>query len=269
MILRAREGAVELATLAAWFDFAEQLPATALTIFSETLIPETEWGAADPKVVAATLLIRTVSNFKGAVILTRARHVVEARVLTRCCFENIFYLAELAERGHAFVKEMHDDESKSRKALGELILSEGTPLDAAVKERLRAQLRDINQRAPQARFLNVTEVARGGLVAQSEPLYRQLSRDAAHPTLTSLKRYVGRFIEDGETVRGLDVNPVVSEAEMSQTVDWACVAMIGACVAFNQIAGGTPAGKRLLEIADTWQALSGGSYKEKQEAPCG
>jgi hypothetical protein len=246
----------ENATLAAWFDFAEKLSQVALSILRAAQIPETGWGAADPKVVAAALLIRTNSNFKGVVTLARSRRVVEARVLARCCFENLFYLAELAARGHAFVREMHDDENKSRKALGELILSDGISLDAAVKGRLRAQLRDINRRAPQAKFLNMTEVARGGLLAQSESFYRQLSRDAAHPTFTSLNRYVRRFVEDGEKVRGLDADPVVNDSELSQTMNWACVAIIGACVAANQIVEGTPAGQQLLQIADEWQALS-------------
>jgi hypothetical protein len=125
-----------------------------------------------------------------------------------------------------------------------------------VKERLRAQLSDINRRAPQPKFLNITEVARGGLLAQSESFYRQLSRDAAHPTFTSLNRYVRRFLENGETVRGLDADPVVTDSELSQTLNWACVAMIGACVAANQIVEGTLAGRQLSQIADEWQALS-------------
>jgi hypothetical protein len=160
------------ATLAAWLDFADKLSGIALSILAEATIPETEKGARHPKVIAATLLIRTRSNFIGAVSLTRARRVVEARVLTRCCFENVFYMAELTARGDEFVKEMHDDESKSRKTLGEVILSDGIALDSSVKEKLRAQLREINKRTPQARFLSITEVARGGLLAHSESIYR-------------------------------------------------------------------------------------------------
>jgi Family of unknown function (DUF5677) len=243
--------------LAAWLDFAEKLPGIAFSILGEAEVPETEKGARHPKVIAATLLIRTRSNFSGAIAMTRAQRVIEARVLTRCCFENLFYLAELAARGDEFVMEMHDDESKSRKTLGELILSEGITVDPAVKERLRTQLRDIKARAPQAKFLSITEVARGGLLAHSESIYRQLSRDAAHPTFTSLNRYIRRFEENGQTVRGLDAEPVVNEFEVAQTVNWACVAMIGICVAANQIFEGTPAGQQLLQIADEWQALGG------------
>jgi hypothetical protein len=243
-------------TLTGWLDFADTLPEIALSIFGEAEIPITEKGAGHPKVVAATLLIRTVSNFKGAVALARARRVVEARVLTRCCFENIFYMVELEAKGYAFVRELKDDESKSRKALGERILSQRITLDEAVKDRLTAQLREINRAAPQAKFLSITEVASGGLLAQADLFYRQLSRDAAHPTLTSLNRYLKRYDEGGQTVRALDADPVVNDVELSQTVDWACVAMIGACVGVNQILEGTATGQQLPKIADQWQALS-------------
>ncbi len=168
--------------------------------------------------------------------------MVEARVLARCCFENKFWIAELQARGDAFVKEMHDDESKSRKARGEFILSEGFRLDEQVEQRLRAQLRTIKKRSPQARFLNPRDVAQGGPMAQAYLFYSQLSSDAAHPTMASLNRYIGRFEEDGETVRGFDCDPPVKEVEIAETMDWACLAVIGACVGVNQILEGTPAG---------------------------
>jgi hypothetical protein len=82
--------------------------------------------------------------------LAREGRVVEARVLARCCFENNFWIAELAARGDAFVREMGDDESKSRKARGEFILSEGFRLDEEVEKRLKAQLRTAKKRSPQA-----------------------------------------------------------------------------------------------------------------------
>jgi hypothetical protein len=161
----------------------------------------------------------------------------------------------LLARGDAFVKDMRDDESKSRKARGEFILSEGFRLDEQVEKRLKAQLRTINKRSPQARFLSPKDVARAGPLAQGYIFYSQLSSDAAHPTMASLNRYVGRFEENGETVRGFDCDPPVKESEIAQTVDWACLAVIGACVGVNQILEGTPAGQELLKIADDWQAL--------------
>src|SRR5690348_14484465 len=54
-------------------------------------------GAADPKIVAVLLLIRTLSNFRSTQILLRADRIVEARTVARCCFENLFTIAGLRE----------------------------------------------------------------------------------------------------------------------------------------------------------------------------
>jgi hypothetical protein len=48
--------------------------------------------------------------------------VVEARVLTRCCFENLFTVVKLQEKGSAFVEKMDADRKAIRKARGEFLL---------------------------------------------------------------------------------------------------------------------------------------------------
>ena len=79
---------------------------------------------------------------------TREGLVVEARILTRCCFENSLWIGGLAGHGDEFVRAMFDDEARSRKVRGEFILREAYELDEKVEQRLRAQLRDINKRSP-------------------------------------------------------------------------------------------------------------------------
>lgn len=60
-------------------------------------------------------------------------------------------------------------------------------------------------------------------------------------SILALKRHVVRFVENGEQVIGLDVNPPERGNELSETLDLACNAMIGTCVATNQILGHLPA----------------------------
>jgi hypothetical protein len=240
--------------LAAWLDFAEKLPPVALSILDEAQIPQTECGALHPKAVAAELVIRTVSNFRGVVALARARQVVEARVLVRCCIENTFYLTVLNARGAPFVREMFADARKSHTTLSELYLYDGSTLDAPFKDQLRTQLRELNRGEPEAKFLNITALARGSVFAKLEAFYRTLSADAAHPTILSLNRYIRRFSEEGEV--GLVANPVVNDSELSQTLNWGCIGMISVCVAFNEGVDATPSGQELLPaIADQWEAL--------------
>lgn len=71
---------------------------------------------------ALALLCRTLSNFNGAVLVIEAAMPVEARTLTRCCFENLLWLAEPAAKREDFVEEMVRDEVSSQQAGGNIVL---------------------------------------------------------------------------------------------------------------------------------------------------
>jgi hypothetical protein len=73
--------------------------------------------------------------------------------------------------------------------------------------------------------------------------------------MSSLNRHVGHCKTDGEAL--IDVVPAPKNAEVLTTLDWACNAMLGACVGVNQILGGTLAGQQLGHIAERYQALTG------------
>jgi hypothetical protein len=46
--------------------------------------------------------------------LRKRSHVVEARTMARCCYENLFWIAALATKGEEFVKRMELDAAASR-----------------------------------------------------------------------------------------------------------------------------------------------------------
>jgi hypothetical protein len=79
------------------------------------------------------------------------------------------------------------------------------------------------------------------VLRQSYLIYSKLSGDAAHPSILALKRHLVRFEEDGAQVVGLDLSPPERGTEIVDTIDLACNAMVGACVATNQILGHLPA----------------------------
>jgi hypothetical protein len=97
--------------------FATKLERASERVFESASIwnKEPDAGAADPKIVAVLLLIRTLSNFRGTLILLRTDRIVEARTLTRCCFENLFTIAALREDGQRFVLEMAEDHERAGK----------------------------------------------------------------------------------------------------------------------------------------------------------
>jgi hypothetical protein len=238
----------------AWTKLANAIGQIGLDILGGAPVTVTEKRFAEPKALAIMLMSRTLSNFRGVFILTDADLVVEAQILVRCCFENAFWIAGLHAEGDEFVRKMLQDEMRSRKVRGEWVLSRNFELSEEVEKRLRQQLRSINKRATDPRSLSPKDVALSGLLREGYLIYTHLSSDAAHPTVTSLHRHVGRSEQDGEAL--IEVVPAPKQEEVIQTWDWACNAMLGACVGVNEILGGTPAGLRLKAIADEYQALT-------------
>jgi hypothetical protein len=237
-----------------WTELADTLGQTGLDILAGAPLIRTEERFAEPKVVAIMLMSRTLSNFRGVITLIENGLVVEARVLVRCCLENTFWMAGLRSQGDKFVRQMLHDEVRSRRARGEIVLSKKPHFLEDVEKHLREQLRAINRKWPDAKSLNPKDVALSGLLRDGYLIYSQLSADAAHPTVTSLSRHVGYSETNDEAL--VDVVPVPKDVEVIMTLDWACNAMLGACVAVNEILDGTPAGQKLGQIADRYQALT-------------
>jgi hypothetical protein len=156
---------------------------------------------------------------------------------------------------------MLHDEARSRQARGELALSKGAQLLEHVKERLRAQLRFMKKKWPDAKSLNPKGVAQSGPLADGYIIYSQLSADAAHPSVTSLNRHVGHS-ENGEAI--IEVVPTRNEEEIKMTWDWACNAMLGVCVGVNQILGGTPGRQKLNSLSDRYYALTTQPQAQRQ-----
>jgi hypothetical protein len=227
-----------------WLAFADRLIATVYLIFGEAKIAITERLFGEPKILSLALLCRTVGNFKGVIAMTKARQVVEARILARSCYENLYVMGALIEQGDSFVEAMHRDQIKSFRSQGEFLLDGINPEhigDTDFVDQLRERVKEMKARWPNAHFLNPKEAAKSSVLKSSYLIYSKLSGDAAHPSILALKRHLVRFTENGEEVVGLDINPPERGNEIAETLDLACNAMVGACVATNQILGHLPA----------------------------
>jgi hypothetical protein len=247
-----------------WLKFAEKLPQVGYAIFSGTKISITEKGAADPVVLVITLLARSVSNFKGALAMARAGMVVEARILVRCCFENMFCVDGLVTQGDTFVQEMFYDELTSRKIRRKIILER--PLsDKDFEERLRSHIEQMNEKYPQTKFLTPKHASQKSPLTAAYLFYSQLSSNAAHPSMSALSRHIVRFVENGETIRSVDISPVAKQGEIAHTIDLACHAFIGILVGVNQILGGTSVNDQLNAIVGEYQLLAGVTKSPAQQ----
>lgn len=101
-----------------WRTLAERIYAKGVDVFNGCSVTPSEDGPRDPKVVALTLLARTLSTFDAATMLIENGHVVAARTLARCAHENLFWAAALVKEGKAFVErmELHDAANRMKAA---------------------------------------------------------------------------------------------------------------------------------------------------------
>jgi hypothetical protein len=238
-----------------WDDHADNVVAVAYEFVSQCDNLTSE-RLGDPKVVALTLLSRSLCHFKSVFLLLDAGLVVDARTLTRCIFEDLFWQGRLAERGAEFVKEARADHAKSRQSRGNWVLewigAQGEIQPYA--EGLQEQMDQLRCEFPKRQSIKFADIAKGTL-GGAYLWYRQLSADAAHPSLESLSRHLSKEPDGAHLI---SVEPTPKKAEVDATKEYACQALIGLIVGASQIVGPTEAGKRLSGLFDEFIRLAGG-----------
>jgi len=223
--------------------FSERLLGVAIDTVASSKVEITELGARDPKIVALALLCRTISNFKGAMVMVREDLIIEAQTLTRCCYENLIWIAALRDRGSQFVNDMLNDEAANRKTVGQNTLKlssrAGANSEAADARLLRELIRQSEAQFPDGRKLHVDKTASGTAIELVYATYAQLSLGSAHPTITALGRHLRSELEGNTRHFVIHVVPEVPEKQLLRTMRWACEAFLGVIVACNEMLGGT------------------------------
>ncbi len=240
------------------FTFAQELLDFAIELVAAFAAPPVSPDSSrDPRFVGVTLLCRSITNFRGALVLARDDQPVESRALVRLIFENFFFLAALCDNGVEFVKRMRSDEAANRKTLGELSIQNLS--DAAKNSEpaqiIRTQIRSLLAEFPKPkRFGSVSAVAGETVASRAYISYAVLSMDAAHPSITALRRHLQWEVEGD--IRHLTVNvvPRFRANERLNTVGEACSALLGVCVAFNQLVGGTSKSDALVQLFERFEA---------------
>jgi hypothetical protein len=234
-----------------WIAFSERILACCIEIHKASDVAITEKLFAEPQVLALALLSRSYVTLKGVIALAKEGLAVEARILTRSCFENLFLVAGLIEKGTAFVEEMFNDDARSTLSRGEFVLEDST--GTAMEKKLRQNLDRLKADRPKAKLLNPKTMLKDSVLRKAYLFYSQLSADAAHPSITALKRHVLRIQEDGGWVLGLDMHPAERGAEVADTINMACNAVLGTCVSVNQILGYTTASPLVKELFEAYE----------------
>jgi len=161
----------------------EDLGQLAFKIAGQVDLKITEHKLLDPKLLALGLLCRTLSNFKGAVRLVEERLLVEARVLTRCCFENLFMIGGLYSQGLEFAKAIKADDVAGRR-LRTKFIEENETLFENLSEETRVEMakaQEILRAAAKGSFVKFKDASQIGPFKEIYLAYSQYSGDAATP----------------------------------------------------------------------------------------
>lgn len=244
-----------------WLQLLDRLIDLGVTLHRDTEIPITAKGAADVPVICMAIACRTVGHLKAIREMVTAHQLIEARILTRCCFENLFFVAALVSKKDAFVEQMRDETMAQRKARGQLImqLTKGGG-GANWAKTLQVYLARIEKRALKRARMDPSHVAGLGPMEKSYIYYAQLSADSSHPTLDALGRYITRD-DDGLMI---DINPVRQDKEFADTLAWACEATIGTLVGVNEVVQGTVIVTALEQAMADYHALESAAFPAKK-----
>lgn len=252
------------------FSIAEKLLGIAIDIVGDAKLEVTENTKRDPKLMALALLCRAITNFRGAMVLAREDQVVESRVLTRCCYENLLWIGALRERGADFIQDMVNDETANKRALGELTLKltskAGAKIDDEIAMKLRGHLRYLDKQFPNSKKLHVNEAAAQGVVELAYIEYGRLSLDSAHPSISALRRHIRWVQENNENILTLDIVPPTPPNELIGTVRSACEAILGVSIATNELLGGTRLNEALQSISNEFSEFKSKTASTQTQA---
>ena len=242
-----------------WLAYADRLYAKGVDVFNHSTVMESAAGTKDPKMVGLTLLARTLNTFQATANLLGSGHVVEARTLTRCCWENLFWIAALTRKGDEFVKAMELDDAASRMKRANAMLGwTKTQKDQEFDfvEKLQTFHADMEAKhGKKPGTIQHEKAAIDGGVHGGYNLYRELSGDAAHPSAVSLSRHVTWSDGDNGTFT-VHAKPELDVREVEDTLELLCNAVLGVVVAANQVTEGTDAGEPLNPLAADFKTLS-------------
>jgi hypothetical protein len=192
-----------------------------------------------PKLLAACLLARSVSTARAVGPLIGRGHVVEARMLVRSLFENMFYISRLArDDGSVFARQMQADDHRHRGLLGKVIEA---AMGDEVESRVKEIAEDLLLKSRGEKALNPKSAISGTEIERAYIYYKQLSVDAAHPSITALNRHLVET-EGNEVLR---LKPRIKDGEAMNTAFLASMALLGGCTAANTAFGQTAGGERL------------------------
>ena len=238
---------------ALWFTLAEDINRSAQAIMTSYQIGPGE--TSGQHLFGLLLLIRSLSNFQGGLLMAERGMVVEARTLFRCCFENAFWLGALLKDGDDFINDIMGDEVASTKSKANWLMRDPSRLEFSgpnAPARLQARVAQMEKEWGKVSGQKLEDAAKRGKLADAYLYYKVLSGDAAHPSVSAMNRYV----QLGQNkLTGITCGPFLDE--VSGSLNCGCQAMIAAGVAITEMFNDTEHNKQFASHAAVYAMLNG------------
>ena len=235
-----------------WFLFVEKLNSVGQSLL-HGLNVKIEADGADSDLLAMLLFTRALSNFQGTVLMAERGMVVEARTLARSCLETTFCLVAMIQGKTEFADEFRRASLQSRRGRAQFILKEPDRLaftDIESVDSLRKYAEQLEKHPEKLSGLKFEQIAEKIGLDDMYLFYRQLSADAAHPSIEALSRYVR---DDGQMAWG----PNCETTEISDTLNLASHFLICACAAVTENRKNDEAAKKLAQLFSEYKKMNG------------
>lgn len=212
-----------------WFALVEDLNRTAVG-YLPTLAPR----RVDRELVGATLYARALQTFEACLIVARIGMLADAGTLARSIAETAFFLGGVACVDD-FMDRMAADSNHHFFRLGNATLElkdrSGYPSDEGSEE-LKALLQDAKGKGHKSKAIDLRQLAlEVGMDPLYDTVYRQLSGNAAHPSITSAERHVVRDAQ--KQIEKLSFSP--QREGLEQTFSCAIFALLCAMEATGKV----------------------------------
>ncbi len=239
-------------------EYSQRLLNASIEVVGAARIQPDEQRARDPRVIALTLLCRSISNFRAAMLLGQQEQAMEARAMVRLLNENLLWLGALRERGSAFVQEMIADQRHNdgviARATMRLTSKHGGNVSSEGALKLRGIIRSLDKQIPKGKKLRADEIAAQGVVELAYVDYLAFSLDALHCSVRSLGRHLSSVRTETTDELTVSVVPNTPPKEVLSTMLHACSALMGAAVAANEQIGFTTASPALAALHAEFEA---------------
>jgi hypothetical protein len=130
-------------SLAQWIALADKLLRLGYEI-AGSAAPEVQRNddhKGDIRLMAVSLVARSLSNMRGTLAMILEKRIVEARVLARCILENQFWAAGFAEDPEKFRQAMISKDLNKRGSSGQMLFETGEIPDE-IEQKLRQWMRE-------------------------------------------------------------------------------------------------------------------------------